>query len=366
VTARLLDRAGFDALFGVLVELGYTPIGPTVLDGTIRYDRVDSTADLPGGWHDVQDGGTYRLEPRADDALFGFAVGPDSWKRYLFPPETVLLEVRGSDGSLVMEAASDHNERFAFIGVRPCEIAAIETQDRLLLGFDPTYTERRRNALVIAANCTEPGGTCFCASMGTGPGREDGFDLGFTELLDAERHEYLFAVGTDRGADILDRVPGRDATPSDHEQARAAIAAAVDRMGRTLDTEGIRDLLVENPEHPRWADVAERCLACANCTMACPTCFCTGTVDTVGFDGVAVRSRHWDSCFTLDFSAIHGRPVRQTTRSRYRQWMTHKLATWHDQFHVSGCVGCGRCITWCPVGIDITAEVAAIRRGGEP
>jgi ferredoxin len=366
VTARMVDRAGFDVLFGVLTDLGYTPIAPTVLDGAIRYQPVVSTEDLPAGWRDEQDGGTYRLVQREDAALFGYAVGPDSWKRYLYPPETTLLEVMSTDGSLLVQTSGVDPPRYAFVGVRPCEVAAIEVQDRVLLGIDPTYTERRRRALLIAANCTDPAGTCFCVSMGTGPGRDDGFDLGFTELIDAGRHEFLFVEGSETGARILERIPGREATEADRAAARTAIERAAGGMGREMDTDGIRDLLVENPDNPRWLDVAGRCLACANCTMACPTCFCTGTTDVVGFDGVAERSRHWDSCFTLDFSAIHRVPLRQTTRSRYRQWMTHKLATWHDQFGVSGCVGCGRCITWCPVGIDITAEVAAMQRGGNP
>jgi ferredoxin len=248
--------------------------------------------------------------------------------------------------------------------VRPCELAAIEVQDRVFLDTDPTYTGRRREALIIAANCTDPAGTCFCVSMGTGPETGSGYDLVFTELLDDDRHEFVFTAGSEAGSEVLDRLTSRPASAADS----GAVAAAMDRsgesMGRTMDTAGIRDLLIGNSDHPRWEKVAERCLACANCTMACPTCFCSTMVDSVGFDEVATRSRHWDSCFTLDFSALHGHPVRSTTMSRYRQWMTHKLATWHDQFGVSGCVGCGRCITWCPVGIDITEEVAAIQRDG--
>ena len=146
----------------------------------------------------------------------------------------------------------------------------------------------------------------------------------------------------------------------------AAAAASVDRaaqqMGRAMDTHDIRDLLLDNLDHPRWDAVASRCLSCANCTLVCPTCFCSAVEDTTDLSGEeAERARVWDSCFSVDYSYIHGGSVRQSGRSRYRQWMTHKLGTWFDQFGTSGCVGCGRCITWCPVGIDITEEVAAIR-----
>ncbi len=364
MTARVVDRADLDGLMDALVDLGYTPIGPSVIDGAIRYAEVQSTADLPAGMSDVQDGGSYRLTERDDDALFGYAVGPDSWKRYLFPPRTTVLEISGADGSPLLASSGDRPPRFAFIAVRPCELAAIEVQDRVFLGRDPTYTQRRRDALIIVANCTDPSGTCFCVSMGTGPECYSGYDLAFTELVDSDRHEFLFAAGSEKGAEVLDRLTSRVAAETHQLAADEAMDRSKRSMGRSMDVEGVRDLLVNTPDHPRWDEVAERCLACANCTMACPTCFCSTMIDSVGFDGVAERDRVWDSCFTLDFSAVHGVPVRQSTKSRYRQWMTHKLATWHDQFGVSGCVGCGRCITWCPVGIDITEELAAMQRDG--
>jgi ferredoxin len=131
---------------------------------------------------------------------------------------------------------------------------------------------------------------------------------------------------------------------------------------RSLDTEGIRDLLLGNLEHARWDEVASRCLSCTNCTLVCPTCFCASVTEVADLSGDHVdRERQWASCFTLDHAKIHGHAVRSSTASRYRQRLTHKLAGWIDQFGTSGCTGCGRCITWCPVGIDITEEVAAIR-----
>ncbi|MBV8527642.1 MAG: 4Fe-4S dicluster domain-containing protein, partial [Candidatus Dormibacteraeota bacterium] len=106
---------------------------------------------------------------------------------------------------------------------------------------------------------------------------------------------------------------------------------------------------------------AQRCLACGNCTMQCPTCFCSDLVDEPDVVAGDARVRRWASCFEQDYSHIHGGSVRTSTRARYRQWLTHKLGTWWEQFGTSGCVGCGRCIAWCPVGIDITDEVRALR-----
>jgi ferredoxin len=253
----------------------------------------------------------------------------------------------------------------AFIGVRACELQAIAVQDQVFTGGayrDPVYSRRRERIFILAVNCTRPGGTCFCTSMGCGPKVTRGYDLSLTELIDGGGHRFTVEVGSDLGGQVLGGVTHRPAQDEECQAAGDMVRDAAERMGRVLDTAGIKELLYRNYEHPRWDDVAQRCLSCANCTMVCPTCFCSTVEDTTDLTGEhAERWRKWDSCFNLDFSYIHGGSVRSSTRSRYRQWMVHKLATWYDQFGTSGCVGCGRCITWCPVGIDITQELRAIR-----
>jgi ferredoxin len=198
--------------------------------------------------------------------------------------------------------------------------------------------------------------------MDAGPKAKVGFDIALTEIVQDTQHIFVVETGTDRGKAVIAELSQRAATAEEVSQAEEIIARTASSMGREMPAEGLRDLLMRNLEHPRWDEVAERCLSCANCTMVCPTCFCTSVEDSSDLTGAETsRSRRWDSCFTMDFSYIHGGSVRPSTKSRYRQWMTHKLATWHDQFDTSGCVGCGRCITWCPVGIDITEEVRAIQ-----
>jgi sulfhydrogenase subunit beta (sulfur reductase) len=354
---------GVDALDDLLEAIrrrGFRLVGPTVRDGAIVYDELESAADLPAGWTDRQEGGTYRLERRGDDARFGYAVGPHSWKRYLFPPRVRLWR---AEGAAVEDEALDE-QPLAFVGVRPCELAAIGIQDRVFLGgrfVDRDYAARRAGAFLVAVNCVEPGGTCFCASTGTGPQAESGFDLALTELLEGG-HRFLVEAGSERGAEVLAELPARAADDADLAAAEASLADAAAGMGRSLDAVDLHDLLARNLDHPCWDDVASRCLTCGNCTLVCPTCFCTSVDDTTDLTGTeSERWRTWDTCFSVDYSYIHGGSIRPSARSRYRQWLTHKLCTWHDQFGTSGCVGCGRCITWCPVGIDITEEVAAIR-----
>jgi sulfhydrogenase subunit beta (sulfur reductase) len=361
----VIEPSGLEALVDSLRARGYRVLGPTTRDGAIVYDDLESATELPIGWTESQEAATYRLERRDDEARFGFAVGPHSWKQFLLPARVRLWQARrNGDGELEVEEEAPDETPLAFIGVRSCELHAISIQDRVFLEgsyVERDYAARRSDDFVVAVNCFEPGGTCFCVSMGTGPKAEAGYDLALTEILDGE-HRLLVEVGTERGADVLGELPRRPAAELDLAAAAAAVDGAAARMGRQLESGDLRDLLQRNLEHPRWDEVAERCLTCGNCTMVCPTCFCTSVEDTSDLAGEsAERVRLWDSCYSVDYSHIHGGAVRPTGRSRYRQWLTHKFGTWHDQFGTSGCVGCGRCITWCPVGIDVTEELGAIR-----
>jgi ferredoxin len=360
--SRILERRDFQRLLDALTESGYQVVGPTVRDGAIVYDEIASESDLPVGLTDEQDAGGYRLKRRPDQALFGYVVGPQSWKKFLFPPRLLLWRARrNADGFAITEGPRD-SAPLACLGVRSCELHAIAIQDKVFLQTDPVYRARREALFLIAVNCTQAGGTCFCVSMKTGPRARAGFDLSLTEVLDGERHHFVVEVGSERGAEILGRLPQRAASADEAAEIDRAEERASQQMGRSMETAGIKELLYRNYENPRWAQVAERCLSCANCTLVCPTCFCSSVEEVTDLTGEhAERWRSWDSCFTMDFSHIHGGSVRTSTRSRYRQWLTHKLGTWIDQFGTSGCVGCGRCITWCPVGIDITEEVRAIR-----
>ncbi len=359
----VLSLDGLQALIDGLAARGYAALGPVERDGAIVIAPITGVTDLPAGRGDCQEAGTYRLTDRDDSALFGYAVGPNSWKRILHRPVETLFRVRRIGDELSFEPPREPAARTAFIGVRACELAAIAVQDRVFLSgsyVNTEYAARRGQSFLVAVNCGDPAATCFCTSAGTGPRASGGYDIALTELLADGRHEFLAEPGSDAGAALLAYLPTRPATAADWAAAAAVAARAVAAIHRTLPGNGLKTTLQEHPENPHWDAVAERCLACANCTSVCPTCFCTTVEDHSDLDGnAAERVRRWDSCFNCDFSYVHGGSVRTQTRSHYRQWMTHKLAHWWDQFGTSGCVGCGRCIAWCPVGIDITAEAAA-------
>jgi ferredoxin len=364
----VLDRSGIAAVLSELRDRDYTLVGPTIQQDAIGYGPIASLDDLPEGWTNVQAPGSSHLERRDDDHLFGYVVGPHSWKKYLMPSEVVIWKGHRTDSGFETVPV-EPSPAFAFVGVRPCELAAIAVQDRVFMdgGGDPTYRDRRDSAFIVAVNCTEPGANCFCTSMGTGPavGSDSLFDLALTEVDRDGKTVYLIESGSEKGAEVLRSAAGESpmATEADLAALEEILAAAAASISKTMETDGVRELLLANLRNGYWEDVGARCLSCTNCTMVCPTCFCNTVEDNLSLDAaVAERTRKWDSCFSIDFSYIHGGPLRTTPEARYRQWLTHKLATWFDQYGTSGCVGCGRCITWCPVGIDLTAEVAALRR----
>lgn len=372
-TKVVVNENGISALLSLLGDLGYQTIGPVERDGAIIYDDLSSIEDLPVGLSDEQSGGKYRLVKGTDGAFFEYVVGPTSWKKFLFPPDKKMWEADRKGKTFKIKENAEEPPNYAFFGVRPCELTAMRIQDKVYgynreddcpegIFSDPDYVKRRSQALIVAVNCSRASSSCFCTSMGGDPhvSTRQGFDLALTELDPTREHEFVMEVGSLRGSLLLEMLPFQQATQAHLSAEAHQVLEVRNQMHKTMP-EDVKDLLARNLEHPRWDEVADRCLSCANCTMVCPTCFCSTVEDQTDLSGDHTeRWRTWDSCFSIDFSYIHGGAMRTETKSRYRQWMTHKLSNWHEQFDMSGCVGCGRCITWCPVGIDITEEATAI------
>lgn len=371
-----ISKPQLQELIDRLQASGYRTIGPQVSEAAIVYDDLDSIDQLPVGYVDEQDGGRYRLQKQGS-AWFDYVVGPHSLKNFLFPPREPLVQLDRVENAWQTTVPEPPSQPLAVIGPRSCDLHAVKIQDRVFLGdnfVDPAYKARREVLFVVAVNCRRAAATCFCHSMKTGPACTLGFDLVLTEL---DEH-FVVEIGSRHGTEIMNAlnwIPCSQQQLADAREHSRSLEIELqsrsvaksphksdDPRPRSLDTTDIRDLLMSNLEHPRWDDVAQRCLSCTNCTLVCPTCFCSSVEEVTDLTGEHVqRERAWDSCFTIEHSQMSAGAVRKTTASRYRQWLTHKLATWIDQFDSSGCVGCGRCITWCPVGIDLTEEVAAIR-----
>ena len=349
-----MDAPGLEALVLALRGRGYAVHAPTLERGNLAIRRIESAADLPVGVIDEQAPGSHRLRQEGE-RRFDYTVPADSWKRLFFPPRLSLWRAAPAGDGFEIASAEAERPPLALLGVRACDLAAIQIQDRVFLGGqhpDPDYRARREGAFIVAVNCARATSTCFCTSMGTGPKAHQGFDLALTELPDGR---LLVEAGTGGGAEVLAELPGRPAADRDMGEAESILAATAQSISRTMP-EGIGATLASSVASPRWKSIADRCLSCGNCTLVCPTCFCWAVEHTTELSGAAVQERRWDSCFSASHSYIHGGSVRASTAPRYRQWLTHKLSTWQEHFGTSGCSGCGRCITWCPVGIDITAE----------
>ena len=367
---RVIRRHELDALVALLIEEGFEVVAPCARDGAITYAPIESSTEFASGWAMEQEAGSARLVRRDDGAVFGYATGAQNWKRWLRPPVDTIFEVRREDGSFSIVPRAAEDKRRAFFGVRPCDLSGIAVQDRIFLRdkfVDASYARRREGVFIVAVNCSNPAATCFCASTSTGPfvrsesGDDAPYDLLLTELVIGE-HRFLVQSGSDRGLELVGRLSSSPASRGDFDEAEQLAQDAAKAIRRSLDLDALGEVMGPGVvDHPHWQEVAKKCLACTNCTMVCPTCFCSTVEDSSSVDGRgATRRRLWDSCFSQSFSYIHGGSVRASLPARYRQWFTHKLGTFSEQFDCPGCVGCGRCITWCPVGIDITEEARVL------
>lgn len=360
-TAGWLARSAFARLLTALQAQGYRCVGPQVRDGAIVYDTLSAIAELPAGVQVEQTPGRYRLHTdAADRRCFAWANGPQGLKPWVFVPQETLWNVRrDAAGKLQFSPAAVRREAIAVLGVRACDLAALDLQDKHFLAgrADPAYAGRRQGLLLIAVNCSRPAATCFCAATQDGPAARAGYDVLLDELDDG----YVVRSASAAGRAIVDQLPLQAVSPDRWRAVTKQNRAAAAAQTRGLPAADLAQRLFERLDHPQWEAVAARCLACGNCTSVCPTCFCHAELEQPALDGSESRHlRQWDSCFTQAHSYVHGHTVRASTAQRYRQWLTHKFGSWHLQYGRSGCVGCGRCIAWCPVGIDVTAELAAL------
>ncbi|MDI6800971.1 MAG: 4Fe-4S dicluster domain-containing protein [Thermodesulfovibrionales bacterium] len=342
-------------------------IGPKIENNAIILSEIEFH-DIPAGYRDQQSPGCYKLKQGENAEVFSFSPGPDSFKRFLHPPFAEIFRFEKSKKGITISPSNSDEKPFAFIGIRACDISAMKLYDRVFSGEhirDKTYESLRKNCFIMAVNCIYPGDNCFCQSIGTGPEVKDYFDIVITEIRDS----FILETGTVAGERLLTGLQQDRVNDNDMKERNESIQRCGKAMKKAIKFDELPWLIYRNLEHPRWAEIEKRDLECGNCTQVCPTCFCNSSYDLVSLSGVlkkseglsGVRIRAWDSCFSKNFARVHGGNFRPSRKARYRQWMSHKLAYTFEQFGLPGCVGCGRCITWCPVGIDITHELEALR-----
>ncbi|AHK78477.1 cytochrome C [Ectothiorhodospira haloalkaliphila] len=357
-----LPRAEADRLLEALRGAGFGRIlGPVAREGTLLFQPLRRWDDLPAGVRDVQQPGRYRLQEQDTPRCFAWANGPQALKPLTFRPrEPIWRAQRSADGQLSFQSTQEDPEPTALIGLRACDLAALDLQERHFMHGrfpDPWFRRRREALFLVGMSCAHPAQTCFCASTGDGPAISRGHDLGMAELDEG----YLLWAGTQAGKTLLERLDLDAATAAQRRTVEKETHQAAMGQRRTLPGRHLKQGLYERLQAGHWKDVGERCLSCGNCTAVCPTCFCHMEMDEPALGGDSSEHlRQWSSCFNAEHSFMGHFVVRSDTRLRYRQWLTHKLGSWHEQYGRSGCVGCGRCITWCPVGIDITAEAHAL------
>ncbi len=362
-----LSVADLEKLFDFFSDVGYTQIGSVARDGAIMLEELTDFNALARGYTDKQQPGKYKLEKTGAKRFFEYTLGPQSFKQFLHPPRRKLWSAEKATDTIKLTKAADPKP-MVFWGVRNCDLSAIRILDTVFLKgsyVNEWYQKAREQLVIIAASCHRPSANCFCISMGGSSTPDHGYDLNLAELMEDEMPYFLATSGSERASNWMVELDAPLAKPEELDKAKKQAKEAEKQMPVKGEMATAPSVLKSSLEHPHWNEIAKKCLSCANCTMVCPTCFCNITEDVTDLTGNHTeRWLTWDSCFNGDFSYIHGGIIRQTTQSRYRQWMTHKLAHWHDQFDSSGCVGCGRCITWCPVGIDITEELKKFSASG--
>ncbi len=291
------------------------------------------------------------------------APGKTQWspKEYLFPRTEPLFSYVVQDGTVRLEDPAVTAEEQVLFGLRPCDAAGLSRLDAVFLSGerDPFYARRRAATTVVTVGCAEAAPECFCAAVGGSPLGEEGSDVQMLPLENAwlvapltAKGEALTGNGFRQGAPVA---PEEWAQAEEHGQQLAA------RIARSRVAQEWAAALERSFDSPLWEALGQRCLGCSICSSVCPSCSCFDVQDE-GNAMCGVRCRAWDSCtFTLFTQHASGHNPRPSQAARYRQRVLHKFAYFplqHDgQFM---CVGCGRCLKLCPVGMDIRTTVEAV------
>jgi len=342
-------------LIEVLKAYGYVTYGYKVSRGAVIFDELRNLEDMPLKYRDVQGPGSYRLI-EGNGVRHSFA----SPKEVIHPARQELFNVDSNGG---VSYPPIESKKIALVGIKSCDLASIKVMDRILSN-DDSYNARRKEALTIVEECINPGDTCFCGSLGTGPYVSEDFDLAYARIDD---DHVLFKYGSRVGLNLVKRLGLK---PASEELVNTYSSLMSEAKEKTSPLKfGLSDIensmLKSMSDVDLWKKLSEKCVGCANCNLVCPTCFCTEFLDDLKLDNSASRVRFWVGCLSYVYGLVAGTHFRPELYMRYRHFVLHKFLFYRKQIGLVGCVGCGRCITWCPVGIDLRKTVSeVVRRHG--
>jgi len=233
-------------------------------------------------------------------------------------------------------------KRRVLFGLRPCDLHGLLRLD-MVFKKDPYYMQRRKNTIIIAIECSEPGKNCFCESMGTNKVKT-GYDL----LLSEVKNFYKLESYSKRGKTFLK-----------YFKRYKTLKPKKLKNLRKFDSKNIERRILKIFNHKKWGEIASKCLSCGACNVVCPTCYCFSVSDEVSFEETSgERKRFWSFCMLQEFSRVAGDVIfRRTREERCKQFVFHKLSYFKESYGKHLCVGCGRCIDICPAGIDFFKEV---------
>ena len=352
-----LAREQLQQLIDALHNHGYHCIGPRVESHSITYGEICHVDELPQGVEATQAPGEYRLHHRHHQRHFSWANTAQAIKPLTFTAKEILWRCeKDEQGNLVFSQQQAEVKPLAIIGARACDLAALKLQQQHFLNpsaEDPWFKQRFGALFIVAVHCSHSADTCFCHATGDGPNASQDFDIAMHELDDG----FVLEAGSYQGEQLLNDLDLQAVNNEQQQLIKQQTEQSIAQQSRHLPDK-VSQKLLNNLEHAHWDDIGKRCLSCGNCTAVCPSCFCHQQHDDFSItDNSGTHYREWSSCFSHDHGYISGHELRPTPAKRYRQWLTHKFANWIEQYGRSGCVGCGRCITWCPVGIDVTEEL---------
>ncbi|MFZ3069563.1 MAG: 4Fe-4S dicluster domain-containing protein [Anaerolineaceae bacterium] len=266
----------------------------------------------------------------------------------LFLPQSEAL-LKFTKFGQAQETLPAQRPRLVF-GIRPCDAQAVTLLDTVFASsenHDPYWNTRRDTTIIVGMGCSDPCSTCFCTTVGSGPFSKPGFDALCTDLGDV----FAIEVFTDKGVSLFSHLS--QSTSEQDQQVEAIQQAATKGMEPVFETVDLKQKLDQQFESKYWEQISQSCLGCGICTFLCPTCFCFDIVDEVQR---GERVRNWDTCmFRIYSQEASGHNPLPSRKERTRQRLMHKYSYWLDHAGKIGCTGCGRCVRYCPVGLDIRA-----------